>query len=82
MMSDINVDDRFTSESNAIDDVYGEYPFLLYKHFFITRKNILRFCKQMTSINQRLTLSVDDRNAIEHLETLLIHRLHIVNVRN
>lgn len=81
-MSDINVSERFTSESDAVDDVYGEYPFLLYKHFFITRRNILRFLKQMTNINQRMTLSPEERNQIEHLETLIEHRLHIVTVRH
>ena len=48
MLSGMKLEQRFTSESNAIDDVYGEYPFLLYKHFFITRNNIVKFCKQMT----------------------------------
>ena len=63
-----------------IDEVYGDYPFLLYQNYFIARRNITKFCKQMTSINQRLSLSIEDRNTIEYMETLIIERLHIVTV--
>lgn len=34
----------------------------------------------MTDINKRLTLSLDDRNLIEHLEVLLEQKLHLVTV--
>lgn len=44
----VKLAERLTSESDARDDVYGEYPFLLYKHFFITRNNIPKFCKILT----------------------------------
>ena len=44
-MAQISVEERLTTESDAIDDIYGEYPFLVYKHFFITRRNILKFAK-------------------------------------
>ncbi len=33
------------------DDIYGDYPFVLYRHFFIARGNIAKFCKMMTGIN-------------------------------
>lgn len=44
-MSNAKLEERHTNESDALDDIYGEYPFMLYKHFFITRMNILKFCK-------------------------------------
>jgi hypothetical protein len=75
--------ERFTSESRAQDDIYGEYPFLLYKHFFITRLNIPQFCKLMTNINssERLPhLTRENRDTIENLETLIMYRLHTVSV--
>lgn len=67
----MKVDERYSTESDAVDDVYGQYPFMLYKHYFITQTNIIKFCKQMSKINQRLTLSVDERNTIEYLEILI-----------
>jgi hypothetical protein len=76
MMADQKLEQRFTSEADAIDDVYGEYPFILFKHLFITRHNIPKFCKMMTSINARLSLGVEERNIIEHLEILITQKLH------
>lgn len=70
--------ERHTSESDARDDIYGEYPFMLYKHYFITRGNIAKFCKMVTGINSRM--SGEDRNMIEHLEVMIIHRLHTITV--
>ena len=73
---------RFTSESDLKDDIYGEYPFLLYKHYFITRANIPKFCKMMTGINgaDRVFLNKETRERMDTLEMLIIHRLHIVTV--
>jgi hypothetical protein len=48
ILSNLKLSERFTSESDARDDIYGEYPFILYKHFFITRSNINKFCKMIT----------------------------------
>jgi hypothetical protein len=81
----MELSERFTNESNARDDIYGEYPFILYKHFFITRANIPRLCKMATDINsiERLpNLSQEQRAQIEHLEMLIMHRLHTVTVRD
>jgi hypothetical protein len=73
---------RFTSESDLKDDIYGEYPFILYKHYFITRANIPKFCKMMTGINgaDRVFLNKETRERMDTLEMLIIHRLHIVTV--
>ena len=64
------------------EDIYGDYPFILYRHFFIARGNIAKFCKMMTGINNvdRLKISREERDKIEHLEILLQHRLHTVTV--
>ncbi len=64
------------------DDIYGDYPFILYRQFFIARGNIAKFCKMMTGINNldRANISQVERNQIEHLEMLLQHRLHTVTV--
>ena len=43
--------ERYTSEGQMRDDIYGDYPFILYRHFFIARGNIAKFCKMMTGIN-------------------------------
>ena len=40
--------EKLTTENEASDDVFGEFPFLLYKQFFITRENIISFLKQVT----------------------------------
>jgi len=82
-LSGQKITERYTTESDARDDIYGDYPFLLYKHYFITRNNIPKFCKMITSINgpERLTISAEDKNKIEHLEMLIIHRLHTITVR-
>lgn len=42
---------RYTSEGQMRDDIYGDYPFILYRHLFIARGNIAKFCKMMTGIN-------------------------------
>jgi len=36
----------------------------------------------MTNINDKLTLGCEDRQTIEQLETLLIGKLHLINVRS
>ena len=74
------MEDRITRERDVVDDIYGEYPFILYKHFFITRNNITKFCKMMSKINQRMTLGADERNQIECLENLVTQKLHMVTV--
>lgn len=71
--------ERVTTESEAVDDIFGEYPFLLYKHFYITRGNIAKFCRMVTGINGP-GLSSEQRNTIEYLELLITHRLHLVTV--
>lgn len=74
--------ERYTSESDFKDDIYGEYPFLLYKHYFITRGNIPRFLKMMTGINGNGRMSLEDRERAEVLEMMVIHRLHLVTKIN
>lgn len=37
----LSLENRYSTESNAVDDVYGEYPFLLHKNSYISRNNIL-----------------------------------------
>ena len=64
-LSGLKVAERCTTESEATDDIYGEYPFLLYRHYFITRGNIPKFCKMITGINNeglRLHLTAEKRN--------------------
>ena len=67
LLSGTNLVEKVTSESDIRDDIYGEYPFVLYKHFFITRRNLPRFCKMMTGINNidRIHLSPDERGIID-----------------
>jgi len=73
--------ERFTSEIDAVDDVYGDYPFALYGEHFITRRNLVRFCKEMTDIDSRLTLvSHEDKMVKEHLEFLCMEKLHLITV--
>ena len=74
---------RVTSESDIKDDLYGDYPFLLYKHFFITRPNLSKFCKMMTNINTRSggPLDREDREKGDVLENLIINKLHVVTVK-
>ena len=81
-MAEIPLSQRFTSESDLKDDIYGEYPFLLYKHYFITRPNLAKFCKIMTGINgaDRVFLNRETRERMDTLEMLIIHKLHIVTV--
>jgi hypothetical protein len=69
-----------TSESDIKDDLYGDYPFLLYKHFFITRPNLSKFCKMMTNINTRSGLEREDSEKGDVLENLIINKLHVVTV--
>ena len=73
MLSGTPLIERYTSESDLRDDIYGDYPFILYRRFFITRGNIAKFCKMMTGINNfdRLQISREERDQIEHLEILL-----------
>jgi hypothetical protein len=54
--------ERSTSESDLKDDIYGEYPFMLYKHYFITRGNINRFFKMMSGINGNGLISKEERD--------------------
>jgi len=74
------VAERVTTESESADDIFGEYPFLLYKHFYITRGNIAKFCRMVTGINNGANLSPEQKNTIEYLELLITHRLHLVTV--
>ena len=67
-----------TTESESADDIFGEYPFLLYKHFYITRGNIAKFCRMVTGINNGV--NPEQKNTIEYLELLITHRLHLVTV--
>ncbi|CDW78641.1 UNKNOWN [Stylonychia lemnae] len=66
------------SDCDAIDDLYGEYPYLVHNDSYIARQNILNFCKEMTKINQKITLSLEDKNNIEQLEILLVNQLHLI----
>lgn len=79
-MSDIKIKERHSTESDQVDDVFGQYPFMLYKYHFITKKNIISFCKMMTNINERLQLTEIQKEQIECMEMLLVNKLHIVTV--
>ena len=57
LLSGMNVEEKYSTESDLVDDVFGQFPFILYKHYFITKRNIFKFCKEMTAINDRLRLS-------------------------
>ena len=76
-----HVEEKYSTESDMVDEVFGEFPFILYKHYFITSRNILKFCKEMTDIDRRMGLSEADLHTIEHLQILLVTRLHIITVR-
>lgn len=53
---------------------------MVYKNFYIARNNIIKFCKEMSQINANHTLGCEERNTIDQMETLLINKLHIINV--
>ncbi len=76
-LSSISLSTRITNESDAVDDMFGSYPFVLLKHYFITSRNILPFVTKMTSLNQHLTLHENSRRS--HLEDLLTHKLHLIS---
>ena len=71
----ITITERVTSDDNFADDVFSEeYPFMVDRDCFVSRQNIINYCKQITQINiNRLTLSKEDRNTIDQLENLILH---------
>eukprot|EP00347_Sterkiella_histriomuscorum_P021159 403335024 len=74
---------RKQTESDAIDDVYSNYPYLVHKNSYISRNNILQYCKEMSGINVgRLTLDIEQRNVIEFMEIQLVNQLHLVTKLN
>lgn len=80
MLSGSNLQERYTTSSTEKDETYGEYPFILFKHLFITKNNISSFFKQITQINLKANLSQEERNLAEYFETLIRNKLAIVSV--
>jgi archaellum component FlaC len=75
----------------AADDVFSEYPVLIYGDKLIQKHNIGAFLKQMTTIddkfndsdlnshgiNERLQI---ERDSIERLSTMVQTQLHLITV--
>ena len=74
--------ERYTTSRTDSDEVLGEYPFLRYKHLFVTRNNINLFFKQLTHINgvAGANLNQEERETVDNLETLIRTKLCIVTV--
>ena len=35
-MAGLTFDEKYSTESDMIDEVFGQFPYLLFKHYFIT----------------------------------------------
>ena len=76
----MKITQRFTTNRDDSDEVYGEYPFVVYKSLFITKNHLAKFCKLGTSINNNLRLSQEERQRIDYLEQLIFNKLHLTTV--
>lgn len=67
--------DKLLSES---DELVGQYPILVYKHWMVPRRYIWNFWAVMSNIDG--TLSDENREISHSLSELLIHRLRTLVV--
>ena len=66
--------------SRDSDPVHGEYPFLIYKHHYILKNDILSFCSHLFQLNKKM--SMQSLKEIQYLESLLVDHLHVINKLN
>mmetsp|Transcript_18413 Transcript_18413/g.31490 ORF Transcript_18413/g.31490 Transcript_18413/m.31490 type:complete len:151 (+) Transcript_18413:102-554(+) len=76
----LNPLEHLFESKREIDSVHGEYPFILYKHYYILKENILDFCQRKFAINQ--DLSSESIQEVQYLEHLLINHLKIASKLN
>ena len=65
------------SEANytkQCDPVHGHYPFILYKHYWLTKDRMLDFCALKFNINAFLTAK--DLGRVHYYQRMLTKELH------
>ena len=68
--------------TDEVDGTFGRYPFMVYKHWFITSNSLAEFLEKATNIDSSHTLTSGDVHKIKHLKHLLIARLSSITKLN
>jgi len=63
-----------------VDEIHGEYPFLLYNHYYILKERIMPFLRLKFNLNK--DIPAEGLKKLNYLEHLLIHRLGPIQVSN
>ena len=68
------------SEYNYKDEIHGEYPYLLYKHHWVSKYKMIDFLALKFNINAHL--STEAKNKVCYFEDLIMNKFHKVNKLN
>lgn len=77
-MGVIKFERRVRVEKDAVDNTFGEYPFMLVGHNFITRDQVIPFIMEVYKLET--TLTPEARREAELVRDLCLHKLHFANV--
>lgn len=62
------------------DETMGQFPFMVYKHWFVPKQFIFGFWLSQTDIETKVTLSFEERTQVEFLNKLLQSRMNLLVV--
>ena len=63
-----------SNDFNYLDEAHGEYPYLLYKHHWVSKYKMLEFLALKMNINANLSTQAGNRVAC--LENMLVNKFH------
>lgn len=73
---DLKVTKKYDTECLTIEDPFGQYPCMIAHQNYIARENIISYFKEVTNINNWLT--VPQLRTLEWFEHLVTTKLHLV----
>lgn len=62
------------------DQTMGQFPFMVYKHWFVPKQLIFGFWLSQTNIESKVTLSFEERTQVDSLNKLLQNRMSLLVV--
>ena len=62
------------------DQTMGQFPFMVYRHWFVPKQLIFGFWLSQTNIESKVTLSFEERTQVDSLNKLLQNRMSLLVV--